>query len=205
MLKKQLSNLNQRRQKKQPKQKSQNQVEAFQTLGLNLLSGFRGILSTPKATEEKISRYRKFILFLSVLFGELLITNYILDLRLNYLKEKQDELSLRVLRYFQTEKDAKDTYERSLYYIHKQDEKQKVLEKVIFVLDPITSNVDLSQIRLNSERFTLSVRGKTPLIFTRLIADYLDGDVVSEIILRSANYNSRAGEFRVEMEGTFTK
>ena len=135
----------------------------------------------------------------------LLVVNYALDLRINFLKERQEDLSLKVLRYFQVEKDAKDTHERTSYYLHKQDEKQKVLGKTTFVLAPINSSVDLSRTQLNGEKFSISARGKTPLIFTRLIAKYLDGDEVSEIILKSASYNSRADEFRVEMEGIFTK
>ncbi|MBU1132889.1 hypothetical protein KKG08_01305 [Patescibacteria group bacterium] len=192
------------RQKKQ-NQKPQSQTEAFQTLGLNLLSGVQGILSTPKETEDKISRYRKFILVISIFFGVLLISNYILDSKTNSLKERQEELTLKVLRYFQVEKDAKDIYERSSYYIHMQDEKQKILGKTIFVFENINSGVSLSRLRIDGEKFSLSAQGKSPLVFTLLIANYLEGDVVSEIILKSASYNSRADEFKVEMEGVFTK
>lgn len=192
------------RQKKQ-NQKPQSQTEAFQTLGLNLLSGVQGILSTPKETEDKISRYRKFILVISIFFGVLLISNYILDSKTDSLKERQEELTLKVLRYFQVEKDAKDIYERSSYYIYKQDEKQKILGKTIFVFENINSGVSLSRLRIDGEKFSLSAQGKSPLVFTLLIANYLEGDVVSEIILKSASYNSRADEFKVEMEGVFTK
>ncbi|MFH1648393.1 MAG: hypothetical protein ABIA11_01510 [Patescibacteria group bacterium] len=204
MLKKLLSKLSLTRQKKQ-NQKPQSQTEAFQTLGLNLLSGVQGILSTPKETEDKISRYRKFILVISIFFGVLLISNYILDSKTDSLKERQEELTLKVLRYFQVEKDAKDIYERSSYYIHMQDEKQKILGKTIFVFENINSGVSLSRLRIDGEKFSLSAQGKSPLVFTLLIANYLEGDVVSEIILKSASYNSRADEFKVEMEGVFTK
>lgn len=204
MLKKLLSKLSLTRQKKQ-NQKPRSQTEAFQTLGLNLLSGVQGILSTPKETEDKISRYRKFILVISIFFGVLLISNYLLDSKTDSLRKRQEELTLKVLRYFQVEKDAKDIYERSSYYIHKQDEKQKILGKTIFVFENINSGVSLSRLRIDGEKFSLSAQGKSPLVFTLLIANYLEGDVVSEIILKSASYNSRAEEFKVEMEGIFTK
>ena len=169
------------------------------------MSGVQGILSTPKETEDKISRYRKFILVISIFFGVLLISNYLLDSKTDSLRKRQEELTLKVLRYFQVEKDAKDIYERSSYYIHKQDEKQKILGKTIFVFENINSGVSLSRLRIDGEKFSLSAQGKSPLVFTLLIANYLEGDVVSEIILKSASYNSRAEEFKVEMEGIFTK
>ncbi|MFC1700315.1 hypothetical protein ACFLZ4_01565 [Patescibacteria group bacterium] len=204
MLKKQLPKQSPQSPRK-PDQKPQSQTEAFQTLGLNLLSGFQDILSTPKRTEEKISRYRKFILVVSILFGILLVVNYVLDSRVELLKDRQDVLSLKVLQYFQTETDAKDTHERTLYYLHKQEEKGKLLGKTSFVFEHIDSDVNLSRVMLDGEGFSVSAKGKTPFVFTRLFAKYLEGDIVSEIVLRSANYNSHADEFRVELEGKFTK
>lgn len=174
-------------------------------MGLNLLSGSQDVLSTPKETEDKISRYRKFILVISIFFGILLLFNYVINLKIDSLKKNQESLTIKVLRYFQVEKDAKDTYERTSYYLRKQDEKQKVLGKTTFVLDNISSNITISRLKIDGEGFSFNAYGKSPFVFTQLIANYLEGDFVSEIVLRSASYNSRSDEFKVDLEGSFKK
>lgn len=188
----------------QGQSKSFGQSSAFENLTLNLLSGALPQKSTPKNVSQSIKCCRVVISAISIIFILLLLTNYVLDAKIMRLKQDQETLSLKVLRNFQTENEVKDLYARLVYYKKRQSEKPTLFDKTSFVIENFSVEVGLNKLDITKDGFTINVVGENPASFTKLIYKYLESDFVSEIILKSASYNSRENIYRVGMEGVFS-
>ena len=188
---------------KSSKSSPSGQSSALETFTSNLLSGVKSQESIPKNISDSIKRFRNAIIIISTLFTFLLCANYFLDSKITSLKKEQEELSFKVLRYFQTEREAKDLDARIAYYQKKKSEKKKLFDKVSFVFENLSAEISLNKLDITEDRFTISIKGENPSSFTNLIYLYLDGSTVSEVILKSASFNSRENMYKVEMVGVF--
>ena len=179
------------------------QSEALEKFTLNLLSGIQPQNITPKNVSDNIKRFQNAVIIISVLFTFLLCTNYFLDSKITSLKREQENLSFKVLRYFQTEINAKDLDARIAYYKKKKSEKKKLFDKTSFVFEKLLPEINLNKLDITEDRFVISIAGENPSSFTNLIYKYLEGNTVSEVILKSASFNSRENIYKVGMEGVF--
>jgi len=199
---------NQSYQKSPKKAQSQSEVlgqgNVLEKLTLNLLSSIQSQKTIPKNISDNIKRFQNAVIAISILFIFLLSINYFLDLKITSLKKEQEDLSLKVLRYFQTEREAKGLDARIAYYKKKKSEKKKLFDKTSFVFENLFVEIDLNKLDITEDKFTVNIAGESPVSFTNLIYEYLEGNTVSEVILKSANFNSRENIYRVEMEGVFS-
>lgn len=196
-------NPSQQNQQNQELIKSISQNKAFLNAGLNLISGLQQAVRVPTGDKISVSRFRKTIIWISVVFGVLLLINSVLFFVLNSLKSQQDVLVKRVSTYLDIEKQAKNADRRLTYYKKIVDRKKNLAPKVDFVLKNLSSDINLKNLKVDAVSFRISADAPSPLNFTTLIASYLNGDTVSEIILRSANLNYATKRFEVDMEGKF--
>ena len=185
----------------QPQKQSQNEVSLG--TGLNLITGFQQDRLAPERTKKNAVLLRSFIIIASVVFGALIVINYLLILTINYQKKTQERLIRTVSSYAEVEERGRSIDEKTIFYKKTLNEKREISSKAGFITENLGYDVELRNLLLDHNSFSLSIRGATPFTFASLIARYLEGDVVSEVVIKTASLNAMEGNFDVVMEGSF--
>ena len=181
----------------------QDQNEALRVVRFNLLSGFQPGISEFRESEGIAPTLRKFILFLSVLFGFLLVLNYFSFLRINALKVEQDRFSKNILFLSDSEKRAVSVDRKISYYKEILRLRKFLSPKVSFVTKNIGDGITLNNFIITYPSFEITAIARNVYDFTSLIMKYLSGDYVSEVVLKSANFNTETKEYEFIIGGTF--
>jgi len=187
------------------KSQKPNQSEKGSYLGtdLNLISSSQRNVLEPESVRRKISLLRSFVIFVSIIFGIVLIANFLMVSVLDSQKRNQDQLLKIVKSYSDVEERAKIIGEKTILYKKILSGKDAVSPKVKFVMNNLGSNVELRDVDLQKTGFSLSIKVDTPYDFTNLISRYLEGDMISEISIESASLDMQDSKFNVYMKGVF--
>ncbi len=70
-------------------------------------------------------------------------------------------------------------------------------------MDNLGSEIELNSIDHNQQGFSMSITGKDAIDFTNLIVRYLEGGLVSEIIINSASLDKSEDTYKVMLSGNF--
>jgi len=195
-------NLNPNQQSQElPKNQSQN--EALYKAGLNLLTSFQQSVFTPEYVVDFTAILRKFVIGISVFFGFLIFLNLGLSLILTSQKKQQAVLVSGISSFSDLEKTAKEIDSKTIYYKKLLSLRKKLSPKVQFLTEQLGSLVDIKELRITNDIFTVSAVSDGPYTFTKLISSLLEGKTISEISLKGANLNVVTGKFEVDMGGKF--
>lgn len=195
--------LNLQNPKSPQREKKKNEKEENLTPGFNLISQFQDFYVVPKYAEKLISLIRKFIVIVSVVFGILLIFNFVISYVIQFQKDWQEELVQEIDSYAGVEEKAKRISDKTFLYKKFSNDRKLLSEKLNYVLDNIGSDVILEDVQMDHLGFALSLSGKSALDFTNLIVRYLEGNMLSEIVIVSANFDKSENDFNVKIDGVF--
>ncbi len=195
--------LNLQNPKSPQREKKKNEKEENLTPGFNLISQFQDFYVVPKYAEKLISLIRKFIVIVSVVFGILLIFNFVISYVIQFQKDWQEELVQEIDSYAGVEEKAKRISDKTFLYKKFSNDRKLLSEKLNYVLDNIGSDVILEDVQMDHLGFALSLSGKSALDFTNLIVRYLEGNMLSEIVIVSANFDKSENDFNVRIDGVF--
>ena len=195
--------LNLQNPKSPQREKKKNEKEENLTPGFNLISQFQDFYVVPKYAEKLISLIRKFIVIVSVVFGILLIFNFVISYVIQFQKDWQEELVREIDSYAGVEEKAKRISDKTFLYKKFSNDRKLLSEKLNYVLDNIGSDVILEDVQMDHLGFALSLSGKSALDFTNLIVRYLEGNMLSEIVIVSANFDKSENDFNVRIDGVF--
>lgn len=185
------------------REKKKNEKEENLTPGFNLISQFQDFYVVPKYAEKLISLIRKFIVIVSVVFGILLIFNFVISYVIQFQKDWQEELVREIDSYAGVEEKAKRISDKTFLYKKFSNDRKLLSEKLNYVLDNIGPDVILEDVQMDHLGFALSLSGKSALDFTNLIVRYLEGNMLSEIVIVSANFDKSENDFNVRIDGVF--
>jgi len=185
------------------REKKKNEKEENLTPGFNLISQFQDFYVVPKYAEKLISLIRKFIVIVSVVFGILLIFNFVISYVIQFQKDWQEELVREIDSYAGVEEKAKRISDKTFLYKKFSNDRKLLSEKLNYVLDNIGPDVILEDVQMDHLGFALSLSGKSALDFTNLIVRYLEGNMLSEIVIVSANFDKSENDFNVKIDGVF--
>ena len=185
------------------REKKKNEKEENLTPGFNLISQFQDFYVVPKYAEKLISLIRKFIVIVSVVFGILLIFNFVISYVIQFQKDWQEELVQEIDSYAGVEEKAKRISDKTFLYKKFSNDRKLLSEKLNYVLDNIGPDVILEDVQMDHLGFALSLSGKSALDFTNLIVRYLEGNMLSEIVIVSANFDKSENDFNVRIDGVF--
>ncbi|MBW6441925.1 hypothetical protein K0B04_03440 [Patescibacteria group bacterium] len=169
----------------------------------NLVNTTQRIHVVPKYAIKLVLIIRYFIVVMSVVFGVILIFNFAASTVINFQKNLQKQLILEVDSYADVEEIAKSIDAKTLAYKKFSNERNPLLFKTEFVLDNIGPNIELKSMQIDSSGFSISFLGNSALDFTNLIMTYLEKDMLSEIIIRSASLDKSKDRFNVVLDGNF--
>lgn len=195
--------LNLQNPKSPQREKKKNEKEENLTPGFNLISQFQDFYVVPKYAEKLISLIRKFIVIVSVVFGILLIFNFVISYVIQFQKDWQEELVQEIDSYAGVEEKAKRISDKTFLYKKFSNDRKLLSEKLNYVLDNIGPDVILEDVQMDHLGFALSLSGKSALDFTNLIVRYLEGNMLSEIVIVSANFDKSENDFNVRIDGVF--
>ncbi|HOD01356.1 MAG TPA: hypothetical protein PKH50_01405 [bacterium] len=189
--------------KKQENPEKGNSEENNLEPGFNLISQFQNIHIVPEYASKLISLLRKFIIIVSVGFGVLLILNIVVSYVIGFQKNWQNELLPEIDSYAGVEEKARRISDKTVAYKKFFNERKLLSEKLSYTLDNIGNDVELKDMQLDQSGFELSLSGSSALSFTDLIIRYLDKDMLSEIVILSANFDKSKNDFNVRIRGVF--
>ena len=184
-------------------EKKKNEKEEKLAPGFNLISQFQDFYIVPKYVEKLIFLIRKFIIIVSVVFGILLIFNFVVSYVIQFQKNWQEELVQEIDSYAGIEEKAKRISDKTFLYKKFSNDRELLSEKLNYVLDNIGPDVILEDVQMDHLGFALSLSGKSALDFTNLIVRYLEGNMLSEIVIVSANFDKSENDFNVKIDGVF--
>lgn len=171
--------------------------------GLNLLTN-RRIIPTPfKRDETTTNALRRIILIVSILFGILILVNYLFFILLNNQKAKQNDLVRTIVSKSSIQAKAEDLSWKTFYYKELLKTRKLLSPKAAFVYSKLGEMFTISSVTIKYPNFELTAKARSLYDFTKLIMEYLNGDLVSEISLKSAYLDTQTGEFEVTLGGTF--
>lgn len=196
------SNLNQENQQ-QRNLSNDNKESVSLDSNFDLISKSQKLYITPKFASEFILIIRKFIVGISVLFGVLLILNFTLSFMIQYQKGWQSKLVEEIESYSDIEEKAKRISDKTITYKKFLSSRFLISDKVDYVLDNIGPEIELSNLDINQQGFSISISGKDAIDFTNLIVRYLEDGLVSEIVINSASLDKSENIYKVMLRGNF--
>ena len=195
------SNLNQENQ--QRNLSNDNKESVSLDSNFNLISKSQKLYIAPKFASEFILIIRKFIVGISVIFGVLLILNFTLSFMIQYQKGWQSKLVEEIETYSDIEEKAKRISDKTVTYKKFLSSRFLISDKVDYVIDNIGSEIELSNLDISQQGFSISISGKDAIDFTNLIVRYLEDGLVSEIVINSASLDKSDNVYKVMLRGNF--
>jgi len=94
--------------------------------------------------------------------------------------------------------------ERKIEYYKNSLQGRSILSgKANFVFGKIGVNLQILEAKVSTNSFEVRLKGSDAYTFTKLISDYLGGNYVSEISLKSADFNPQDKIYTVVLGGSF--
>ena len=136
-------------------------------------------------------------------FGVLLILNFTVYFMIQYQKGWQSKLVEEIETYSDIEEKARKISDKTVTYKKFLSNRSLISDKVDYIVDNIGSEIDFTNFDLNQQGFSISVSGRDAIDFTNLIVRYLEGGMVSEIIINSASLDKSENIYKVLLRGNF--
>lgn len=105
--------------------------------------------------------------------------------------------------YSDIEEKAKRISDKTITYKKFLSSRFLISDKVDYVLDNIGPEIELSNLDINQQGFSISISGKDAIDFTNLIVRYLEDGLVSEIVINSASLDKSGNIYKVMLRGNF--
>lgn len=103
----------------------------------------------------------------------------------------------------ESEKTAVSISRKIVYYKEVKGSRKILSPKVSFVYKNIVEGIKLDELRITYPSFEIKAKARNIYDFTNLIRNYLSGDYVSEIVLKSANLITLTKEYEFTIGGVF--
>jgi hypothetical protein len=133
----------------------------------------------------------------------MLVLNFAAVTIISFQKVLQEKYVLEIESFGDVEERARNIDSKTVAYKKFSNERKVILPKVEFVFDNIGPDIELKNAEISSTSFLISFSGKSALDFTNLIIRYLEKDMLSEVIIRSASLDKSKNRFNVVLEGSF--
>jgi hypothetical protein len=143
------------------------------------------------------------IFWFSIVLFSLLIINFTFDVRLRSLKKRGDSLVLEVSKYEKEENEYKYLAKRQSLYQEVLSKHTFLSDKANLVYNGLIPEISVDKMVLEKEKFSLSASGPTPIVFSKLMLNYVKQEGVSYVVLKTARLNSRNKTYDVEVEVIF--
>ena len=122
---------------------------------------------------------------------------------IQYQKGWQSKLVEEIESYSDIEEKAKRISDKTIAYKKFLSSRFLISDKVDYVLDNIGPEIELSNLDINQQGFSISISGKDAIDFTNLIVRYLEDGLVSEIVINSASLDKSGNIYKVMLRGNF--
>jgi len=122
---------------------------------------------------------------------------------IQYQKGWQSKLVEEIESYSDIEEKAKRISDKTITYKKFLSSRFLISDKVDYVLDNIGPEIELSNLDINQQGFSISISGKDAIDFTNLIVRYLEDGLVSEIVINSASLDKSENIYQVMLRGNF--
>ena len=122
---------------------------------------------------------------------------------IQYQKGWQSKLVEEIETYSDIEEKAKRISDKTVTYKKFLSSRFLISDKVDYVLDNIGPEIELSNLDINQQGFSISISGKDAIDFTNLIVRYLEDGLVSEIVINSASLDKSENIYKVMLRGNF--
>ncbi|HNU76274.1 MAG TPA: hypothetical protein PKL88_00985 [bacterium] len=122
---------------------------------------------------------------------------------IQYQKGWQSKLVEEIESYSDIEEKAKRISDKTITYKKFLSSRFLISDKVDYVLDNIGPEIELSNLDINQQGFSISISGKDAIDFTNLIVRYLEDGLVSEIVINSASLDKSGNIYKVMLRGNF--
>lgn len=122
---------------------------------------------------------------------------------IQYQKGWQGKLVEEIESYSDIEEKAKRISDKTITYKKFLSSRFLISDKVDYVLDNIGPEIELSNLDINQQGFSISISGKDAIDFTNLIVRYLEDGLVSEIVINSASLDKSENIYKVMLRGNF--
>ena len=122
---------------------------------------------------------------------------------IQYQKGWQSKLVEEIESYSDIEEKAKRISDKTITYKKFLSSRFLISDKVDYVLDNIGPEIELSNLDINQQGFSISISGKDAIDFTNLIVRYLEDGLVSEIVINSASLDKSDNVYKVMLRGNF--
>ncbi len=146
---------------------------------------------------------RNVILVVCFIFLLLNTLSIILDVNFKKYKQRTDDLINTVESYSNVESTYNDLFHRLSLYKNIKEKQTPISEKTKIVYASITPSVTLDKVNISDSEFNVSLTGPNALVFARIISQYLEEDLISQMILTSANLKTRDDSYSVGLKGIF--
>jgi len=122
---------------------------------------------------------------------------------IQYQKGWQSKLVEEIETYSDIEEKAKRISDKTITYKKFLSSRFLISDKVDYVIDNIGSEIELSNLDISQQGFSISISGKDAIDFTNLIVRYLEDGLVSEIVINSASLDKSDNVYKVMLRGNF--
>ncbi len=122
---------------------------------------------------------------------------------IQYQKGWQSKLVEEIQTYSDIEEKAKRISDKTVMYKKFLSSRFLISDKVDYVIDNIGSEIELSNLDISQQGFSISISGKDAIDFTNLIVRYLEDGLVSEIVINSASLDKSENIYKVMLRGNF--
>ena len=122
---------------------------------------------------------------------------------IQYQKGWQSKLVEEIETYSDIEEKARKISDKTVTYKKFLSNRSLISDKVDYIVDNIGSEIEFTNFDLNQQGFSISVSGRDAIDFTNLIVRYLEGGMVSEIIINSASLDKSENIYKVLLRGNF--
>lgn len=188
---------------KKPQEKNLNPEINFSD-NSNLLdssnSGFHTFGATNDTTLENLFKF--IILIVCCIFLFLIAFNFYLDTRLLVLKNTTNALEKELLAFEDNISFSREVVNKINLYKKISSNTYQVGNKLKFITENL-GEVLMTSINVSDKKFELVAKGPSALSFSLLLHTYLNSNLISEIVIKSATLNIVDNTYEVTLEGVF--
>lgn len=185
--------------RKRPTQ-SQNQDPQNQDRSPDLLASYNEEFAPVSSSDSSLRVFLKFVTVVVLLaFTVVWFLNKLADRRIDNLQSGVDALVTQNFSLREVEIEANKLMNKIDFYKKVEAERRLFGEDLEQVIELVPSGVEITGIKYDEGVVSLKAQAESALIFSLLISRYFEADLVSEIILRSAELQASRNVFNVEM------
>lgn len=153
--------------------------------------------------DKLFKTFRDVSYYFVVIFGLMLIANFVLNLKLESQRKMINQLADEVGQYTLIEKQAIDVDRKTKFYQKTLIQRYVLGDKARVIFSGLNPAIALNAMSITPEKFTMTIEVATPMHFAKIINTYLESDRIASITLRSADLVVNRNVYKVMLEGTY--